>query len=361
MSIFGDFFKKEAPLLGLQGSGGGLGFLAGRGGAVYLDATGGTVFEIGDYRWHIINSSLPPQSIAINEIASDPNDNIIDFLVVAGGGGAGGGDNAYGGGGGAGGVIFRPGKLITTTGGPYPVTIGSGGSGLPIDNSNPGGQPSTDGSDTVIGSSPDPIYFIAKGGGGGASGAGYQFGTGGRNGGSGGGGGGGASGDPSFGTATQPGQPGDSGTYGHGYNGGGTGGGGGGGGAGNAGANYGAAGNGYQVPEPFLPPSVPAPFASAISTYPTSSPEFRYFGGGGQMWGPAVSPGGGESRSAGGTDYGLGGGGLAMSSDSIGAAPSLSHGVDGKGGGGASLTSNNPRSWAGDGGDGIIIFKYKFQ
>ena len=33
MSIFGDFFKKEAPLLGLQGSGGGLGFLAGRGAA----------------------------------------------------------------------------------------------------------------------------------------------------------------------------------------------------------------------------------------------------------------------------------------------------------------------------------------
>ena len=32
MSIFSDFFKKEAPLLGLQGSGGGLGFLAGGGG-----------------------------------------------------------------------------------------------------------------------------------------------------------------------------------------------------------------------------------------------------------------------------------------------------------------------------------------
>ena len=32
MSIFSNFFKKEAPLLGLQGSGGGLGFLAGGGG-----------------------------------------------------------------------------------------------------------------------------------------------------------------------------------------------------------------------------------------------------------------------------------------------------------------------------------------
>ena len=36
MSIFGDFFKKEAPLLGLQGSGGGLGFLAGRGRLMYM-------------------------------------------------------------------------------------------------------------------------------------------------------------------------------------------------------------------------------------------------------------------------------------------------------------------------------------
>ena len=33
MSIFSNFFKKEAPLLGLQGSGGGLGFLAPKGGA----------------------------------------------------------------------------------------------------------------------------------------------------------------------------------------------------------------------------------------------------------------------------------------------------------------------------------------
>ena len=361
MSIFSNFFKKEAPLLGLQGSGGGLGFLAGGGAAEYLDATGGTIFEIGDYRWHIINSSLPPQSIAINQVASDPNDSVIDFLVVAGGGGAGGGDNAYGGGGGAGGVIFRPGKPITTTGGPYPVTIGSGGSGLPIDNSNPGGQPSTDGSDTVIGSSPDPIYFIAKGGGGGASGAGYQFGTGGRNGGSGGGGGGGASGNPSFGTATQPNQPGDSGTYGHGYNGGGTGGGGGGGGAGNAGGNQGLAGNGLQVPEPFLPPSVPSPFASAISYYSAGDTEFRYFGGGGQMWGPGISPGGGNSRSVGGVSYGLGGGGLAAPSDPLSSTPPNAHGANGKGAGGASLTSNNPRSYAGDGGDGIIIFKYKFQ
>ena len=35
MSIFSNFFKKEAPLLGLQGSGGGLGFLAPKGSGPY--------------------------------------------------------------------------------------------------------------------------------------------------------------------------------------------------------------------------------------------------------------------------------------------------------------------------------------
>ena len=359
--MFKEFFKKESPVLGILGLGGGIG----RGGGVVqgIEASGGSAFEIGDYKLHVISSSTPSptKEFTISALTSNPTNNVIDFLVVGGGGGAGGGDNAYGGGGGAGGVIFRPGKPISSTGGPYPITIGSGGSGLPIDGPNPGGQPSTDGADTVVGSSPDPIYFIAKGGGGGASGAGYVFGTGGRDGGSGGGGGGGASGNPSYGSKTQPGQTGDSGTYGHGNDGGGTGGGGGGGGAGNAGGNQGLAGNGLQVPEPFLPPSVPAPLASAISTYGTPSPEFRYFGGGGQMWGPQISPGGGNSRNVGGTDYGLGGGGLAAPSDPLSSTPSNANGVDGKGGGGASLTSNNPRSYAGDGGNGIVLIKYKFQ
>ena len=350
MSIFSDFFKKEAPLLGLQGSGGGLGFLAPIGGEAYLNATGGTVFEIGDYRWHIINSSLPPQSIAINQIASDPTYNVMDFLVVAGGGGAGGGDNAYGGGGGGGGVIFRPGKPITTTGGPYQVTIGSGGAGQPVDNSNvPNGA---NGGDTIIGSSPDPIYFIAKGGGGGAVASAYSFGTNGSSGGSGGGGAGGGPGPKPGGSATQPSQPGDSGAYGHSGSGGSSGGGGGGG-SGNGGNGPGGSGsgaNGYQVPTTFLPPSVPSPLASAISPITAPSPEFRHFAAGGA----------GNSSASGGA----GGGGDGGNSDPLGNLPDLpsaAYGVNGRGSGGGSWTSNNPRSFAGDGGDGIIIFKYKFQ
>ena len=352
MSIFSNFFKKEAPLLGSQGLGGGLGFLAGSGpGETYLNATGGTVFEIGDYRWHIINSSLPPQSIAIDALHPDPTNNVIDFLVVGGGGGAGGGDNAYGGGGGGGGVIFRPGKPITTTGGPYPVTIGSGGAGQPVDNSSvPNGA---NGGDTIIGSSSDPIYFIAKGGGGGAVASAYSFGTNGSSGGSGGGGAGGGPGPKPGGSPTQPSQPGDSGTYGHGGSGGASGGGGGGG-SGNGGTGPGSSGsgaNGYQVPTTFLPPSVPSPLASAISSpIAAPSPEFRHFAAGGA----------GNNLASGGA----GGGGDGGNSDPLGNLPDLpsaAYGVNGRGSGGGSWTSNNPRSFAGDGGDGIIIFKYKFQ
>jgi len=352
MSIFSNFFKKEAPLLGSQGLGGGLGFLAGSGpGETYLNATGGTVFEIGDYRWHIINSSLPPQSIAIDALHPDPTNNVIDFLVVGGGGGAGGGDNAYGGGGGGGGVIFRPGKPITTTGGPYPVTIGSGGAGQPVDNSSvPNGA---NGGDTIIGSSSDPIYFIAKGGGGGAVASAYSFGTNGSSGGSGGGGAGGGPGPKPGGSPTQPSQPGDSGAYGHGGSGGASGGGGGGG-SGNGGTGPGSSGsgaNGYQVPTTFLPPSVPSPLASAISSpIAAPSPEFRHFAAGGA----------GNNLASGGA----GGGGDGGNSDPLGNLPDLpsaAYGVNGRGSGGGSWTSNNPRSFAGDGGDGIIIFKYKFQ
>jgi len=350
--MFKEFFKKESPLLGILGLGGGIG----RGGGVVqgIEASGGSAFEIGDYKLHVISSSTPSptKEFTISALTSNPTNNVIDFLVVGGGGGAGGGDNSYGGGGGAGGVIFRPGKPISSTGGPYPITIGSGGSGLPINGPNPGQQPSTDGADTVVGSSPDPIYFIAKGGGGGASGAGYVFGTGGRPGGSGGGGGGGASADGTVGNATQPSQPGESGTYGHSGNGG-TSGGGGGGGSGNGGSGPGSGGSGadgYQVPSGFLPPSVPGPLASAISPITAPSPEFRYFGAGGA----------GNSSATGGA----GGGGDGGPSDPLSSLPDLpsaAYGVDGRGSGGASWTSNNPRSYAGDGGNGIVLIKYKFQ
>ena len=346
---------KESPILSMLGLGGGIGSKLSGGSTAAIEASGGSTFEVGDFRFHVYNSSTPSPTanFSIDVLHPDPTNNVFDFLVVGGGGGAGGGDNAYGGGGGGGGLIWRPAKPISSTGGPYPISVGSGGGGQPIDNSNAGNG--SNGGDTTIGSSPDPIYFIAKGGGGGASAAGYSFGNAGSDGGSGGGGAGGGPGPKTPGSATQPGQPGESGTYGHGSNGRpqtpfpGPGDGGGGGGAGSSGgvpADRDGI-DGYQVPEPFLPPSVPAPMASAISPITTPSPEFRYFSGGGSIHGPGTG--------------GLGGGGDASSSDGQSSAPAASNGIDGRGGGGASNTSNNPRSYAGDGGDGIVLIKYKFQ
>lgn len=336
----------------MSGFGGGfIRFKSGGGGAI--EATGGTTYEVGDFKFHLINTSTPSptSNFSIDVLHPDPTNNVIDFLVVGGGGGAGGGDNAYGGGGGGGGLIWRPAKPISSTGGPYPVSVGSGGAGQPIDNSNPGNN-GQNGGDTTIGSSPDPIYFIAKGGGGGAIAQAYSFGTNGSSGGSGGGGAGGGPGPKPGGSATQPTQPGDSGTYGHSGSGGSSGGGGGGG-SGNGGNGPGSNGSGadgYQVPTTFLPPSVPSPLASAISPITAPSPEFRHFAAGGA----------GNSAASGGA----GGGGDGGNSDPIGSLPDLpsaAYGVDGRGSGGGSWTSNNPHSWAGDGGDGIVLIKYKFQ
>ena len=348
-----NWHKKESPILSMLGLGGGIGSkLSGSAGGA-IEATGGTTYEVGDFKFHLINTSTPSptSNFSIDALHPDPTNNVIDFLVVGGGGGAGGGDNAYGGGGGGGGLIWRPAKPISSTGGrPYPISVGAGGAGQPVDNSSvPNGA---NGGDTTIGSSPDPIYFIAKGGGGGAVASAYSFGTNGSPGGSGGGGAGGGPGPKPGGSATQPTQPGDSGTYAHSGSGG-VSGGGGGGGSGNGGNGPGSSGSGadgYQVPTTFLPPSVPAPMASAISPITAPSPEFRHFAAGGA----------GNNAASGGA----GGGGDGGNSDPLGSLPELpsaAYGVDGRGSGGASWTSNNPRSYAGDGGDGIVLIKYKFQ
>ncbi len=103
MSIFSDFFKKEAPLLGLQGSGGGLGFLAGSGGAE-IEATGGRTHQaVGEdshlYKYHVwkTNTPAPLKNFTVG------SEKTLDVLVVGGGGGGGG---YAAGGGGAGGVLY---------------------------------------------------------------------------------------------------------------------------------------------------------------------------------------------------------------------------------------------------------------
>ena len=90
MNIFSNFFKKEAPLLGLQGSGGGLGFLIGN--VAEFSVTGGTEITNGNVKYHVFITDQ-------NLVVSGQGD--VELLVVGGGGAATG---PYSAGGGAGGI-----------------------------------------------------------------------------------------------------------------------------------------------------------------------------------------------------------------------------------------------------------------
>ena len=142
MSIFSDFFKKVAPLLGLQGSGGGLGFLVGGGGGrTYgnpngMVATGGYIYDFYDdddiaYRAHIF--SLTDDFV----VSSHGNyGGTVEYLIVGGGGGGG---SHVGGGGGGGAVLsnlpthpspYGGGTSVSLSPGTYNVVVG-GNSAIP--------------------------------------------------------------------------------------------------------------------------------------------------------------------------------------------------------------------------------------
>ena len=148
MSIFSDFFKKEAPLLGLQGSGGGLGFLTGSsGGGGTATFTGGTVTQINisgqDYNLHTFYGPSNPATFTASGNNS-PNggaggaDGAIEIFLVGGGGGG----SVLGGGGGGGGVAV----YVMPTGiqpGSYTVSVGDGGAGeVGWNDQQSNGQPS---------------------------------------------------------------------------------------------------------------------------------------------------------------------------------------------------------------------------
>ena len=113
--------KKEKPLPGLIGFGGGATSLIAGGSQPVIEASGGTTSEPGDgYKYHHWNSN---GSLVVTE--AGPADAAIEYCIVAGGGGGG---NAYAGGGGAGGV--REGSYTSVTATTYPVTVGGGGQGV---------------------------------------------------------------------------------------------------------------------------------------------------------------------------------------------------------------------------------------
>ena len=332
MSIFNNFFKKEAPLLGLQGLGGGLGFLAGGGSASIVKASGGDVdgLEPGNgYAYHTF-TTLGNGTFTVNSALT------AEILVVAGGGGGGMVDGGAGGGG-AGGVAHC--TSLSLPAGTYPIYVGAGD---PVSTNTGGGA----GTPSIF-NSPAPTTagrITALGGGQGALGP-RSAGANGTAGGSGGGGQGFAS-TGSGASGTQPGQSNPPNTTNYGSAGldgfqTGSGYGGAGGGAGGAatpGQNVGGPGKqfpGFLQPLAFNPPH---PY--------TSQPRWEttgYYGGGG-----GTEPGAANAA---------GGGGNPGNPD-----PSNSGepGVNGLGGGGG--TSPLP-SWptykSGDGGHGVIIIRYQ--
>ena len=133
-----EFFRKEKPLLGLEGSGGGLGFFGG-GAPEGMSASGGIISDYTDpgpgtiYRAHIFTSS---STFVVSSIGDLPAQ--VDYLVIGGGGGGG---RTIGGGGGAGGYRTSmpegPGgpspsgaeSKLTVTATTYTITVGAGGGG----------------------------------------------------------------------------------------------------------------------------------------------------------------------------------------------------------------------------------------
>ena len=113
-----------------------LGFGAG-GSASFVVATGGTITTSGDFKIHTFTGDA---TFTVSALASDPANDVVDYLVVAGGAG-GGWANGGGGGGGAGGLRYsastysnptpsggNAGSALPVSVQGYPITVGGGGS-----------------------------------------------------------------------------------------------------------------------------------------------------------------------------------------------------------------------------------------
>ena len=295
-----------------------------------------------------------------------------EVLVVGGGGGGGGSNNSGsdgGGGGGGGGVAW--GSAMPIGPGTYNITVGTGGEGGPgnsTSSTQPGcanksqpysGTQGETGVDSVFAaSSPTSIKVTGKGGGGGGSGPNAGNGD---CGGSGGGGGGGGAATTDSGYATN--QPTANPGFSHTLNIYGTSGGdgptspeftgGGGGGAGGTGGNGGSGGpakGGSSQP-------LPAVWSMPVIGQPAWNPYRGQWAAGGSG-GRQTNVTQGSPISPNGTGGGSGGATTAEAGDGY-------DGTGGGGGGGAggspympTPNNSNPRQIGGDGGPGIVVFRY---
>ena len=287
-----------------------------------LQATGGTITEVGGYVIHTFTTN------GTFEVTAGAG--AVEVLVVAGGGG-GGGDNS--GGGGAGGLIYYGsespslGSGVNVTTGTYAVVVGNGGSGSPAVNT----AASQGGNSSFIGGSANLVAI-----GGGAAGTGNSGMYNGGNGGS----GGGAASEGTNGTAGSAQQSGSA-SGGYGNNGGGcaNGAGGGGGGAGGTGQ----AGN-----------------ARGAQLGGDGGAGLQYSISGSAQWYAAGGNGGNENGVFNQRPRVNGIGGQTNSSTSTG----VTDGINGTGSGGGGVTHstsvNGPSgTYGGRGGNGIVIVRYE--
>lgn len=321
--MLNNWHKKEKPIQGMMGMGGGAtGYLFGGGGARF-QLTGGTQSVIGDYTFHKFTNGMP------GSFTVDSGESTDAVILIAAGGGGGG--CQVGGGGGGGGLIYRTSVVLTP--GTYTYNVGAGGEGRSYPNPSQRGYQGSPSTITFPSSHPyGNITNTAIGGGGGAA---YGNDSGGTPGGSGGGGGG----SPTSATPgiqpqqsnpgwSQYGNPGGTGRSNQWY-------GGGGGGAYAAGeaspSNRGGnGGSGRQFAQ--IPPA---------------------FGDSGHFCG-----GGGGCRDANsGTNGagGVGGGGQGGGDESV-SPMDVMHGDPETGGGGGGRRDHP--DGAGDGGPGVIIIRY---
>ena len=309
-------------------------------GATFIQATGGTVTQSGDYKIHTFtgDGNFIVSSLGSGIPTAEASN--VDYLVVAGGGGAGTGSNvdtqAAGGGGGAGG--YREGKDstassphtastvaatsgITVTATTFPISVGAGGAGGAQPGPFSSGFVGSDGSNSVFST------ITSAGGGNGARGGPSPGGDGGP----GGSGGGAGAGNCTKGNGNTPPVSPSQGNNGS-----------------NGASDAGGGGGGIGAAATNACNTNGADGGAGVASSITGSSVTRGGGGGGA----------GETTKGCG---GAGGGGNGFTNGSNGPGSGVAATANtGGGGGGAYSNSNSCATAGGAGGKGVVILRYKF-
>jgi len=134
-----------------------LGFGAGGGAGPWMEAEGGTLVNYSDGGTDYAAHYFLATGSFVATIGTEPEGDKVDYFVIAAGGGGG---NHIGGGAGAGGAVTTSGLGTAITNGTWPVTIAGTTTGG-------GGDPTPDGTDSVVFVGA-PFAATGDGGGGGA-------------------------------------------------------------------------------------------------------------------------------------------------------------------------------------------------